>query len=496
MDPFIQKSYALHYWMLFIVVGGLLIVFVPVLWIGVFLGALVASAIVLFMAAEAIHGRGDWLVLVWVLIFPLGYYYLTFPTERSIFTFDRAVIGVLIVASAFRTGRSRVPLPQGIKYAGIAWTIFLVAVLTSLRHAGNPLGKIKEFLDVFVFPALLAWYVIEDFPLHRYLSKLHVFTCLMAIYVAAIGFVEFRTGLDLMPAHTSVFLVEETGLNRVNGPFATNNSFGLIGLVTLLFLVFLRRCIPGKMLVWQKMLHAGGFVAALATSVMPLFRSILVTLALIVILEFYKTKKVSVRFTVIVALIFGTTSMLWFKKLAPDVFEYRVSDPSDVYARVAQQKQTLDMFLANPINGVGWGNYIDAAYKFSDVSFKGVYSVGSAHNTLGAILAETGILGFVPCIAAQFFLLRSFWRLRRHGTQDAVLASNFGIYVFLAYWITGVSLSSGYYSDINMWYLFVIAVLWRFALTGLPREQPASSGHPPRFPFRLHQELCQLLAYE
>jgi O-antigen ligase len=300
----------------------------------------------------------------------------------------------------------------------------------------------------------------------------------MAIYVAAIGFVEFKTGQDLMPANTGVFLVEETGLNRVNGPFATNNSFGLVGLITLLLLVFLHRCIAKQMSGWQRLLHGVGFVAALATAVMPLFRSILVTLVLIVMLEFYKTKKAAIRVTVIAALILGAASLLWFKNFAPDMFEYRVSDPSDVYARIAQQKQTLEMFSANPINGVGWGNYIDAAYNFSDVSFRGVYSVGSAHNTLGAILAETGTLGFVSCIAAQFFLLRSFWRLRRRGTQDALLASDFGIYAFLAYWITGVSLSSGYYSDINMWYLFVIAVLYRFALTEIAREQPTTSALP------------------
>ena len=162
------------------------------------------------------------------------------------------------------------------------------------------------------------------------------------------------------------------------------------------------------------------------------------------------------------------------KKLAPDIFEYRVSDPSDVYARVAQQRQTLQMFASHPIEGVGWGNYMDVAYNFSDTSYNGVDSVGSAHNTLGAILAETGLLGTLPFLASQVLMFLAFWRLRRWGTRDAMLASICFLYVFSSYWITGLNLTSGYYSDLNMWYLFVAAVIFKFAILdhAAPKPRP------------------------
>ena len=445
--------------------------FVPVLWLGAVIGAIVASALVLFAAADAIHGRADWTVLSWVLLFPLGYYYVSFPSERPLITFDRIVLGGVIVALAFRTARLQMAVPRILKQVGIAWIVFLAGILFSLRFAPNPLGKAKELLDVFVLPGILAWYLVRSFPLRRHLSTLHIVTCLMAIYVAGIGFAEFATGTDLMPAPTGIFLVEETGLNRVNGPFATNNSYGLIGLVTLLLLIFLRRSIASRMPGWQIVLHYVGVAAALSTTVMPLFRSILLTLVLVGAMELVKTKRTTVRVAMITAFVVGGVALLWFKTLAPDMFGYRVSDPSDIYARIAQQKQTLEIFASSPFNGVGWGNYMDVAYGFSDVSYKGVFSVGSAHNTLGALLAETGVLGFVPFIAAQLLLLLFFWRLRRRGTHDAVLASNFCIYVFLSYWITGISLTSGYYSDINMWYVFAIAIFCKFALTEPARAQ-------------------------
>jgi len=484
MDSITQRTHPFQHWLLLVVAAGILCIFVPRLWIAAAMAGLVAGAIVLYTAAEAIQGRVDWPIMAWVLIFPLGYYFLTFPKERPVFTLDRAIVGLVFVAIAFRAGRLTTPLPQGLKQAGIAWSLFLAGALISLRHVDNPLGRTKELLDTFAIPGVLAWYVIRNFNLRQNLSKLHVLACLMAIYVAAIGLVELKTGQDLLPISAGIFLVEDTGLNRPNGPFATNNSFALVGLVTLLLVVFLRRTIGHRMTAWQRLLHCAGVFSAVTIAVTPLFRSILITLILIVLLEFFRASKPSSRVFAVAALLLGISGLLWFKKLAPDMFEYRVSDPSDVYARIAQQKQTVEMFLANPVSGVGWGEYNRAAYSFSDVSYNGVYSVGAAHNTLGAILAETGILGVVSFIAAQFLLFRFCWRLRRSGTHDAILTSNFLVYVFLAYWITGVSLTSGYYSDINMWYLFVLAVLCKFGVTEPPnlgfgsRVQRRAVAHP------------------
>jgi O-antigen ligase len=162
----------------------------------------------------------------------------------------------------------------------------------------------------------------------------------------------------------------------------------------------------------------------------------------------------------------GVCGFYGLKLAAPEFFKSRVSDPSDLYARIAQHKQTLQLFLGHPFNGVGLGNYPQAAMSIPSATYRGVDSVGSAHNTLGALLADTGVTGFIPFVLAQIFLFRAFWRLRKHGSPQAVLASTFFLYVFLSYWVTGVMLTSGYYSDINLWYCFVVGVLYKFAALG------------------------------
>src|SRR5207253_348504 len=138
--------------------------------------------------------------------------------------------------------RSRTePVPQPMRKAAMAWGLFLLAAFSSLRQLANPLGGSKLVLDSFLFPGVLAWYVIRDFPVRRWLPVLHATVCLMSIYVACIGAIELLTGQDLLPLPSAVFYSpEQTGsVARVNGPFQTNDAMGLIGLITLCLLVFL-----------------------------------------------------------------------------------------------------------------------------------------------------------------------------------------------------------------------------------------------------------------
>lgn len=425
------------------------------------IGCLTAIVVV----ASSLHGRVDGFVLAWVLLFPLGYYFLTFPRERSLFTLDRALLGLLLGAVLFGSQSLRTPISRTLKNSAIAWALFLLTTLIGLRMTSNPLGNTKQLVDVFVLPGILAWYLIRTFEVRKHLATIHWLTCVMSIYVAGIGLAELVTGQDLLAFPTGIFLVEETGFTRVNGPFATNNSFGLIGLISFCFLLFLRRAIHDRMPFWQRFLHAAGVTASLTIAILPMFRSILITLALIILFELYSSKRTGARAVMVALILLGALGGLALKKLAPEVFEYRVSDPSDVYARVAQQRQTLQLFASHPLEGVGWGNYMDVASNFSETSYNGVDSVGSAHNTLGAILAETGLLGTLPFVTSQVLMFLAFWRLRRWGTCDAMLASICFLYIFASYWITGVNLTSGYYSDINMWYLFAAAVIFKFAIT-------------------------------
>src|SRR5262249_28741708 len=129
----------------------------------------------------------------------------------------------------------------------------------------------------------------------------------------------------------------------------------------------------------------------------------------------------------------------------------------------------------HPVNGVGLSNYNKVASELPLTQFRGANSVGWPHNNLAAVLAEIGIIGFVPYVLAQMFLFQAFWKLRKSQHPELILASTFFLYIFLAYWVNGSLLTSGFDFDLNFWYMFVIAVLYKFALTA---GSPSSHVQP------------------
>jgi O-antigen ligase len=424
------------------------------------------------LVAVGFYADIDHFVIGWILLFPLGYYYISFPREKPVLSLDRAVVGILLVAGFFGAVRTHRSLTATMKKAAIAYALFAVAAFCSVRSMENPLGAIKAGADIFVLPAILGYYVISCMDVKKRLPDIHLAACLMVIYVFMIGAAEFVTGHDLMPFAQDVFFGAAGGLKRVNGPFATNNSYGLIGAIALFFLMFLGRSLPIRR--GRRLLQYIAIGAAFGVAMMPMFRSMEVTVGLVLLLELFLNKKAAARFVILTLFVAATTGVLWVKVNAPELYEDRISDASNFYARVAQQKQTWRLFLAKPINGVGLGNYPSAAATLGDTSFRGVYSVGSAHNTLGNIFAETGLTGLIPFVLSQIFLCRAFWNLRKRGLPRAALAARFFLYVFLGYWISGLMLTSGYYSDLNFWFVFVIAVLYRVALDADAEDRAVS----------------------
>jgi O-antigen ligase len=123
--------------------------------------------------------------------------------------------------------------------------------------------------------------------------------------------------------------------------------------------------------------------------------------------------------------------------------------------------------------------------------YNGIQSVDSPHNTLGGILSETGIVGFVPYVFSQCLLVVAFLRLKRKGGPEATVLWKYFLYVFLGYWISGLTLASGYSSDLNLWFMFVCMAMYKYAATGknlriatFPRNSGSQAVARPSMPLR------------
>ena len=65
-------------------------------------------------------------------------------------------------------------------------------------------------------------------------------------------------------------------------------------------------------------------------------------------------------------------------------------------------------------------------------------------------------------IAANVLLLAAYLEIRRRSVHR--WAWKYLLYIFLAYNINGLDVTSGYYGDINVWFAFAGAVIYSFAI--------------------------------
>ncbi|HYG97690.1 MAG TPA: O-antigen ligase family protein, partial [Terriglobales bacterium] len=436
-----------------------------------------AFGIAAFAGLSALTSNGGPTLILWAAVSPLGYHYLSLPQQQPIFTLDRLVIGVLVLAGVLAT-KPKVPISPSLRYSALAWAGFVFAAALSLASVTNLASSARLLVEAFVFPLILGWAMLRSFDADRYAPLVHIAVCVVSIYSAAIGVAEILTLQDLLPiAGASLYLDTGIGIPRANGPFQTNNSFALIGVTSFLLLQFLRRMLASRVRRWQTILHIVGSSGALLMAMLPMFRSVALTLLALLGWEAFRSK--GVRRIALTSLIIAATAMvLWVGSLAPDAFEERVSSNNNVYARLAQQKQTLELFLSHPVLGVGINNFFEAVPKTTNYSalFAGADPLDYPHNNLAAVLAETGVLGFMPYMMAQAFLVKAFWDLRKRKTAAANEAWRYFCYIFVGYWASGMTLTSGYYSDLNLWFMFAVIVVYSFGVSEASSCRPLAGA--------------------
>ena len=437
-------------------------------------GGVAGVALLCYLLHALLEGRVDRLILAWVLLFPLGSYFLSFPRSKPLITLDRAIVGISLAAMLFARRDSWTPLGRALRRGAWMWALFLTAACLSLLKTGLRPDSLRMCSDAFILPALFAWCVIAQFPVRRHLRTLHVLTCILAIYLAVLGVVGLSRGEDLVALPGAGTYRAGVGLEkivRVNGPFQTNHSFGLVGLIALFFLLFLRKAIqtmPG----WQRSLHWLGAPAALTVALLPMFRSIALTLLLALFINSWSGGK---RTAKIWALALAVSAFTILNATLPDIYQERVSSTENVNARFAQMLQNADLFLQNPVLGVGIGNFGNAVpnvTRYSSLNPSGIDPLNAPHSNWMAILTETGLVGLVSYVAAQIMLVAAFWKM--HSGSAGKLVWKYSLFVFLAYGVSGMTLTSGHYGDLNIWFMFTVAALYKYRL----ERQPVLPAEP------------------
>jgi hypothetical protein len=264
----------------------------------------------------------------------------------------------------------------------------------------------------------------------------------------------------------------DTHLRRADGPFEQQIVLSEVAILAFFFIIYLRRLMPRRISPWRTVLHRAGWLASLGAALLPMNRGLVFALVPIAIIDSSSRHRLISRriWASFFAMIVVAT--LAAKLLDPRLYDDRVSSPDNVYQRLAQHRETLGVVRDYPLFGVGFGLYHDVATRNPQYMAKwnGIESMNYPHNALMTVLSESGVVGLILYIAAQVFLVRAMWRLRK-ACPAGWLAF---LYCLLIYLLTGLDYATVYFSDINLLYLFILGIIYQMQIRTAPESEMAS----------------------
>ena len=447
-------------------------------------GAVAAVSLgVAFLLAAPISMEA--VILAWFATTPLASFYLRFPTDRSIITFNRVVFGLLLVMLLESYRVFKMPDPRlaissskervnfSLSRFEIAWALLsLMALASAVAHSNNVAYATRIAIDTFWLPLFAFHCARKCFDL-RTSGRLLLLACMaLALFLFAVGAIELATGIDLFRYKGAELM--RAGELRVNGPFAADSSFAIICLILFLFLQAAPKLIRARFDRGGRFVYAGATVAAALGALLPLFRVVAFAIVFCWIVQRWLSRRdprralkaVAVRSLLpVVSLIAVILIVLgsWLVTTPPARSGGRLLNPRSVFGRLATWQGAAEIALENPVFGVGLGNYADyydASHYYAGEAREEILDTKAAdspHSNLLWIASELGLPAAAVYIVANLYLFLMGWRaLKRADGHRQRLAAACFLSLVVAYWIPGLTLTSGYYSDLNLYFLFLL----------------------------------------
>lgn len=443
---------------------------------GVSLGA--AFLLVAPIAIEAV-------LLAWFATTPLASFYLRYPLDRSIITYNRVVFALLVVMlllESHRKLKTTVALEGasvGAKRAILslskfeaAWALLsLLALASAVTHSNNVAFATRIAIDTFWLPLFAFHFARKCFDL-RSGGRVLLLGCMaLALFLFATGAFELVTGIDAFQ-YKGAELVRE-GERRVNGPFAADSSLAIICLILFLFLQAGPNLIRARFDRGGKLVYACATAAAALGALLSLFRAVAFALVICWILQRWSSRRAlkgaDLRRLLPAAALIAVISVVlggWLATMVPSKSGNRLANPRTAFGRLATWQAAAEISLENAVFGVGLANYadyFDASHYYSDEPPEEVLDTKAAdspHSNLLWIASELGAPALALYIAANLYLFLIGWRaLKRAADSRQRIAASCFLAIVVAYWIPGLTLTSGYYSDLNLYFLFLLGAL-------------------------------------
>jgi len=430
---------------------------------------LTAAALGLFLWFAAGLSSLESLITLWFLASPIASFFCRIPYDRSIVTFNRAALlgaGVILLLG------NRKSAQRAIRFSGFetTWMILCGIALANAVTQSNDTGSgLRLAIDSFCLPLLAFHFARHHFDWQRHSRTLVAAGIALALVLVGIGGIEILANTDLF--HYTGAEIIRGRERRVNGPFVSDSSYAIISLLLMIFLmgspksfsIKLDRTARGAL--WMAI--AAAFVAAL----LPLFRGVAVAMIASAIIAMAARRIAGLRtritippFVIMAALLAVLFASILFLR-GSSLISSRLGDPKNIIGRVGTWSDAANAMVKNPLGGVGLENY--SAYWQTNhnpdvdtvASAFGMRAADSPHSNLLWIGAEMGLPALFIYVAAFWLLIRSAWRALKSHRKSGRIAGVVLLALVAAYSIPGLELTSGYYSDLNLYFFFLTGLL-------------------------------------
>jgi O-antigen ligase len=413
-------------------------------------------------------------LIVWPVAATVGYL-LQVPKGHPVITFDRVWIGGLLAYLALNPRRAeRTPATRVLIFA----LLLLVASfgLRALTTGSSSItGPAATWVDAIVLPTIL-FVACEHYSLLGADRTRRLTGVLMIAggVLGAIGIAERIFGFELATfTGGSVRFDSAIDQTRISGPYPAPEPYALsliICFAATIYWIFSRR----RGTRYAPALALAGI--QLAGIALALFRAGWIAALVVVVASFgLRPGRFGRTFAVVgiaALLSMAATSQLQENKTVAT----RVNDTENVYGRLATYKQGYKVFRSAPVFGVGVNKYHDVAATRPPETVARASSVTYPHSSYIGLLAEQGLVGFLPLLLVSYGVWQLIRGLRTASfrRKDVVFLTATVAGAALGYLIMSLTLTMLPYEPSNAFFaVFLGAASGR--LDGLASETASSS---------------------
>jgi O-antigen ligase len=417
------------------------------------------------------------LFLAWLFVSPLiANYFSVHPIAG--FTPDRlvlTVLGVRIAAGAAMSierhgqeGRGRVLLSV------LLVAYILAELLGSLHGPGGLSNQLAAYADRAFLPAV-ALVIGLTFALHHgpaYVDRLLQVLCGVGLVAVLVEVLRPYGGIDhFIYPYGRAFVWNDVGGQRAAGEFYNPAIFGAIVALSMALLLFMdwETAHP-----WRRWALYACCTWAAAVSYT---RSVWLCYAAVIALFFVFGRRKLDRVAIFVALVLAGAGIVLV--VPPDVlstFANRLSEVGDVQSRAQLNSELWQQFSATPLLGAGAG-WFDSVHQIRlfDIG-SGRMTLPPAHNSLLLMLADRGLLAFVPWAFILMYSFAASVQLYRTGTlaMRRVMCAFWSMAAI--YLVSANTIEVEFFSYfIDLWWILMgvtIGLWWR--VTSEPESGPVA----------------------